>query len=87
MSRPDPYDVNEDGDWYAALVVEVRQVVDDQPASRVEVARRLGMDRSTLARRLSGRTTWFVEELFRLGDVLGVNVVDLIERSEVAAAR
>lgn len=70
-----------------ALVVEVRRAVEDCPHSRAEVARRVGMARSTLARRLSGEHTFYVEELEQLGNVLGVKLSDLMHRAEDAAAR
>lgn len=42
------------------------------------IADRLGITRSSVAHRMTGRSRWHLEELHPLADLLGVNVADLL---------
>lgn len=68
----------------AAVVSEVREAARVFPGSRAELAAAAKMSRTTLTRRLAGEHVFYVEELVRLGNVLGFRLSDLMERAERA---
>lgn len=70
----------------AEFVGEIRRAIDAHPLTRSEVAARIGISRSTLARRLAGEHPFYVEELAHVGNLLGVQVSELMRRAEETAA-
>lgn len=52
----------------------VHQAMWRQRAQQIEIAPELGMDQSTLSRKIRGKRPWSIAELYRLADILGVDI-------------
>lgn len=56
----------------------IRGTMKRKKMSQEEVAYRLGMERSCLARRLSGQTEWTLSEFILVCEVLEINIGDFV---------
>lgn len=66
---------------------EIRALLARRRISAAELARRTGLKQSTLARRMTGETAFDLDDLELIAEVLGVQVTDLLPRSEGASIR
>lgn len=69
----------------AAVAARVRGVLGELNISGAELARRVGVTQSYMARRLLGRYPFTVTDLMNMADVLGVPVVRFLPTSARAA--
>lgn len=68
-----------------AVTKEIRKRLSDAGISQSEAARRSGISRATLSRRLTGRSPFFMDELFVIAhEVLGVELADMFRETEAA---
>lgn len=57
---------------------EVHTLMWDRHMTNRTLATRLGLDESTVARKLRGNRKWTLDEVAQVADVLGVSPVDLV---------
>lgn len=58
---------------------EVRAHMARQRCTAAKLSTELGIPKATLSRKLNGKTPFLVDELMSIGDVLGIDVVALLE--------
>lgn len=66
----------------ADIAAEIRSVMGRLNVNKAELSRRLGVEDSWVGKRLNCRTEIGVTDLGRIARALGVNVVDLLPRSQ-----
>jgi transcriptional regulator with XRE-family HTH domain len=66
----------------ADVAEEVRALLGRRRMSDIALARKIDRSHTYLYRRLSGETAFDVDDLDRIAEALGVNVVDLLPRSQ-----
>lgn len=64
----------------AKIATEIRGLLGRQAMSRSELARRLGVDDTWVGKRLNCRTEIGANDMERIAEVLGVEIVDLLPR-------
>ena len=70
----------------AAVAAQIRVVLDEADVSGAELARRMGVTQSYVARRLLGKTPFAVAELLRIAELLGVPATRLLPATAAPAA-
>lgn len=63
--------------WPFEVAARIRAEVAHQRRTKGDLAAAMGMSRSTLARRLAGRTPWTVNEVEALAGLLEVDALEL----------
>ena len=62
----------------AHVSAEIRAEMARQRLSQKELARRLGWSRAALSRRLTGGTSWSIDEADKIAELLGVRLRELV---------
>ena len=71
-------------DLARAVSAEIRRVLEERGMSGNQLAKAVGMDQSTVARKLRGAHAFTLNELDSVCSVLGIKVSDLMEWAQRA---
>lgn len=76
----------EPGPWSLAVAEAMRELIDNRPGKRKRFQMEAGMS-TRLAQLLNGRRAWYLEDVERACQVLGLDVIEFLESLHVATPK